>query len=393
MNKLKSTTLHLLIAFAICTGALVSSCTETELVPFDKGAANRITEFKVINATEVLYGVVDDIDNTITVSLPYYLSINFIVPEIKLEDGATLLDAEGNAIDLREDLEPVPFDSIGYKYKIKDATNAIREYTLITKIMPHKDKLKMGFTSRRIGTTGNFEVDDTTRKDAIINGRISIYGNMESSSMNAKLTLINRQTRAIVPNGAKLYSITSGAQFYSLKVDISPDANVGEYDLVFAHQGRIDTLPPLTLKHKKPYFGQLPKIVTQGETITLPVSGPNTNGEIYSGTNTGVTRAYILLKKDLLPTRPTNFPDELFAQPLELEIISQSRTEIKIKFPEVIPAGIYASNQGIGASITQGYYITQTGFGIYFDFQDPVWGKDNLLGTTPYLNFEVKAKQ
>ena len=389
MSNFRNVTMKLM-SFALLMGIFISSCTETELVPFEKGAANRITEYKVINATEVLYGVVDDIDNTITISLPYYLSINFIVPQIKLEEGATLLDAQGNAIDIREDLEPVPFDSIGYKYKIKDAGNTVREYTLITKIMPHKDKLKMGFGAKRDGA--KFVVDDTLRKEGLINSRISVYGNLESSSMIAKITLIDRLTKAIVPNGVSLYSVTSGADFYSIKIDISPEVNAGDYDVIFAHQGRTDTLPPLKLKHKKPYFGQLPKVVTQGDTITLPVSGPNTNGENYSGTNTGVTRAYLLLKKELLLT-PANFPDNLLAKPIELTIISQSRTEIKFKFPENIPAGIYVSNQGVGASSANGYFITQTGFGIYFDFQDPVWGKDNLLGTTPYLNFEVKAKK
>ncbi len=380
-----------MMTFAIVMAALIGSCTETEIIPFEKGPANRITTYKVTNATEVLYGVVDDIDNTITVSVPYYLGINFIVPEITLEEGAALIDTQGNPIDIREDLEPVPFDSDGYTYRVKDSGNTVREYTLITRILPHKDPLKMGYTIRY--TDGIPTVDDTARKEALINARIAIYGNLESSSMNARLTLIDRQTNPIVPNGLQLNNVASGADFYTVRMDVSPEVDAGDYEIVIQHQGRTDTLPPIQLNYKKPYFGQLPKVVAHGDTITMPVSGPNSNGEVYSGVNTGVTRAYLLLDKELLPIRPGNFPDALSGQPVELEILSQNRTEIKFRFPDVIPAGIYVSNQSLGASTYEGYGIGYTGFGVYFDFEDEAWGKDNLLGTTPYLNFEVKTKQ
>lgn len=390
MRKLKHISLQL-IAFSLLMGMAISSCTETELVPYDRQPTNRITEYKVTNATEVLYGVVDDIDNTITVSLPFYLSINFIVPEIKLEEGATLIDGQGNPIDIREDLDPVPFDSVGYTYRIKDAANAIREYKLVTKILPHKDPLKMGFGITYGGVRP--VVNDTVTKESIINARIYMYGNLESSSMNAKLTLVNQQTKAVIPNGLKLYSITSGANFYTVLADISPNVNAGDYNIIMEHQGRTDTLPTIHLKHKRPYFGQLPKVMTHGDTITLAVSGPNTNGEVYSGTNTGVSHAYLVLDEALLFTRPADFPSELSKKRIELEIISQNRTEIKFRFPDNIPVGLYMSNQGIGSGIRDGYFITQTGFGIYFDFEDSPWGENNLLATSPYLNFEVKAKQ
>lgn len=389
MRKLKHISLQL-IAFSFLMGMAISSCTETELVPYDRQPTNRITEYKVTNATEVLYGVVDDIDNTITVSLPFYLSINFIVPEIKLEEGATLIDGQGNPIDIREDLDPVPFDSVGYTYRIKDAANAIREYKLVTKILPHKDPLKLGFGITYGGVRP--VVNDTVTKESIINARIYMYGNLESSSMNAKLTLVNQQTKAVIPNGLKLYSITSGANFYTVLADISPNVNAGDYNIIMEHQGRADTLPTIHLKHKRPYFGQLPKVMTHGDTITLEVSGPNTNGEVYSGTNTGVAHAYLVLDEALLFTRPADFPSELSKKRIELEIISQNRTEIKFRFPDNIPVGLYMSNQGIGSGIRDGYFITQTGFGIYFDFEDSPWGENNLLATSPYLNFEVKAK-
>ena len=54
---------------------------------------NRILSFKVTNLTDTLiYGAIDDIDNTITVYVPFYYGLTLIDPEIELSEGATLAE-------------------------------------------------------------------------------------------------------------------------------------------------------------------------------------------------------------------------------------------------------------------------------------------------------------
>lgn len=379
------------MALALSIGLLISSCKKTEVVPYDEEQKNHIVSYTVTNAQEILNGVVDDIDNTITVYMPYYISTDFIVPEIKLEEGATLIDAQGNSIDIREDLEPVPFDTVGYTYSVKDNANNIRKYTLVTKILPHVSPLKLGYSSF-YNDNGVLETDNTTPKDAIINSRFRIYGNLESSAKNAKLTLFNKTTKAAIPNGLKLQEVGRSNETHYIVADISPDIQSGDYYIEVEHQGRKATLPTITMNYKLPYFGTLPKAVTQGETVTLPVYGPHDAGEMYSGVNTGIKRVYAIMTKAWLPKIPANFPEELFGKVIEIDIISQSRTEIKIKFPEVVPAGFYDLNASMGSG-QDGFVIGYSGFAFYFDFEDTAFGTGKLRASIPYVNFEVKAKQ
>lgn len=389
-NNYKAIALRLII-LAVSMGMLVSSCKKTEVVPYEEEPANHIVSYTVTNAQEELNGVVDDVDNTITVYLPYYLSIDYIVPEIKLSEGAILIDADGNEIDIREDLDPVPFDTVGYTYTVMDSKKTVRKYTLVTKILPYKDPLKLGYFTTH-DENGNVIVDDTTPKEAIVNSRFTIYGNLESSSSNAKLTLINKSTNAVVPNGLKVYEVGRSTESHYITADISADVVSGDYYIVVEHQGRTAILPAIHMNYKKPYFGYLPKPMAQGDIVTLAVSGPNSTGEGFSGVNTGVSRAYIMLTKSTLITKPANFPEDLYGKPIELEIISQTRSEIKFKFPEVIPAGIYEVNMGAGGNVDTGYEINYSGFAIYFDFTDPAWGNGNLLAAMPYGAYEIKAK-
>jgi hypothetical protein len=374
--------------YVLIAGIVMTACTKTEVVEYEKELANRILEYKVTNAAEALHGVVDDIDNTITVYVPYYLSISYIVPKIVLEDGATLIDADGDVIDTREYLEPVPFDSVGYTYRVKDNNNIVRLYTLVTRMLPHVDPLKLGYAIK-FDQDGNILVDDAAPKEAIINSRINIYGNLESSSHNAKLSLIDKKTNTVVPNGLKLYDVGRTDFAHYITTEISADIDSGYYYIVVSHQGRTDTLPTIHMQHKKPFFDYLAKSYSIGDIVTLNVRGKDA-GEVYSGSNTGITRMYIRLIKTHFTKLPANFPEALFDKPIALEIISQSRTQVQFRFPE-LPPGAYETSVSSGGG-ENGYVLNYSGFGIYFDFNDTTWGKDNLLSTIAY-NLEIKAKK
>ncbi len=370
---------------------MLNSCTKTEDVLYEKEAVNRIISYEVVNAVEPLHGVVDDINNRITVYIPYYISIDYLVPVITLEEGAKLIDRNGNELDIREDLEPVPFDTVGYTYRVKDAEELIREYTLAIKVMPHNEPLVIGFGQKQ-NESGIWVVDDDLTKAGVINSRIRLLGNFQSTSRNAKLSLIHAETGQAVPNALAVYDMLSGSGFYTLLFDVSPEVDPGNYVVKVEHQGRTATTAQISFEHRMPYFGQLPKIVKQGEEITMTVGGPNSNGEVYSNTNPGIKKAYIIIKKEHITERPADFPEALFDTPIDLEIIEQNRTSVTFRFPEHIPAGLYYAMASTSSGIYDGYSINYTGFGIYFDFDYKDWGTGNLRVMIPYLGFEVKKK-
>jgi hypothetical protein len=357
------------------------SCKKTETVPYEAELANRITEFKITNAVEVLNGIVDNVDNTITVYIPYYISINYLVPEIKLDEGATLIDADGTEIDLKEDLEPVAFDNANYTYSVKDSKNHIRKYTLVSKIVPHKDPLKLGY-ELIYDANNNPVADETATKEAFVNSALIIYGNFESSSKLAKLTLVNKSTNAIVPDALILRDVARVDQFHYMDLQLAATIDSGYYYMVVEHQGRKDTLPTIHLAYQKPWFNWLEKAYAAGETVTLKVA-------VNNGVNTGIKRAYTKLVKQHYDFPgsyvPANFPAASFDVPIELEIISQSRDQVQFKFPD-LPVGKYS--QYISGGTTS---LDASAFGFYFDFNSTAWGNDNLRSSAPYT-FEVITK-
>jgi hypothetical protein len=354
------------------------SCTKTELVQYEREPSNRMLEYKIVNTPEVLYGVVDDIDNSISVYIPYYLSIDYIVPQIKLQDGAKLIDAAGNEIDLREDLDPVHIDSAGYQYRVKDAGNIVRTYTLKAEILPYITPLHLGYSLKQ-DANGNLIADSTATSDALVNSQILVYGNFESSSSNGKISLLKRSTNEVIPNGVQIVNVTRAQQYHYMTVNISPDIDSGYYRIAIEHQGRRDTLPVIHLTFRKPYFQWLPKACAVNDTVTLNITAGN-------GVNTGVKKVYAKLIKrhyDFPGSYvPENFPQELFDVPVELQIISQNRTQIKFKFPS-LPIGYYSTF--ISGSANS---LIDSGFGFYFDFNSEAWGNNNILSSAPYL-FEI----
>lgn len=97
----------------------ISSCTKT--IGLDPLPGNKILEYKVTNlADTVLYGIIDDTDNTITVYAPFYYGLSVIDPEIKLSEGATL----------REEILPVSVNDSTETYTVKGSDGLTNSYKL-----------------------------------------------------------------------------------------------------------------------------------------------------------------------------------------------------------------------------------------------------------------------
>jgi len=376
---------HLFLLPILLIGSLFS-CTKTEVVDYEKDQQNKIIEFKVTNAIEPVYGIIDDIDHTISVYIPYYLSIEVIVPKIKLEPNAKLIDKDGHEIDIKEDLEPVPFDTTGYTYRVKDGQGNIRNYTLINKIIPHKDPLKLGY--KLILDVNNNPIADTlSASQATVNSRINIVGNFESSSQHALVQLIDKKTNKVIPNALKILDVVRGQETHTMGIQVNAAVDSGLYYITIEHQGRKATLPSIQLSYKKPIFERLGKEYAVGDIVTLNLTGANST--FGAGINTGIKRIYTKFVKQHLTFPgayyPKNFPETLFDKPIAVEIVSQSRTQVQFKFPDV-PVGAYSTSMG-----TNGSEILYSGFGFYFDFNGEAWGSDNLLTSIPYI-IQVNAK-
>jgi hypothetical protein len=363
--------------------ASVLSCTKTETIPFDRPSDNTILEYKVTNAADTIFGAIDNTKNTITVYIPYYLGIEYIVPAIRIASKATLLDAAGNVVNLDGGILPVPVDTTGYSYTVMGSDNVKRTYQLLLRIAPHPDVLKVGYLLK--GSNVNY---DTAIKRAI-NGRIPIYGNFGSTSTNARFTLTHKTSGKAFTNVLRAVDVTPGVNYYTMNVDINADADSGFYKVELTHQGRTTTLPDIHLIYQKPKFVNLKStsVYAPGDTVVFAATGL-TLYDAQNGVVSGLERVYMKFYKtgfNFGGSYPSTFPESLFGQVLEMKIVSKSRTTVKAIFPD-LPTG------AIG-NYVYSFSLDFPGIGFYFDFaSDTGWGKDQMLCTTGRL-FTIAAKK
>ena len=365
---------------------MMVACEKTETIPFERTSNNTILEYKVTNSADTLFGAIDNIKNTITIYIPYYVGIDFIVPAIKIDNSARLLDAKGDSINLDGDVTPVPIDTSGYVYTVAGSDNVKRNYTLIMQIAPHPDSLKVGY---KFTVAGGTEIDYTASIERAVYGRLPIYGNFGSTSANAKFTLTNQATGKVYTDILKTFEIVPGANYYTMSLDISADADSGYYNVAMTHQGRKAQLPPIHLIYKKPIFTNLKSTsaYAPGDTVTFAAKGRSTS-DSQNGSIIGLERVYMKFTKtgfNYGGAYPATFPQDLFGQELEMRVVSSSRTEVKVIFPD-LPAG------AAGSYI---YVITfdLPGIAFFFDFKDETgWGKNNMLATIGRL-FTINEKK
>lgn len=362
------------------------ACKKTEVVPFERTPGNTIQEYRVTNAAATLFGAIDNLKNTITLYIPYYIGIEYVVPEIKIDKDAKLVDAAGNTINLDGGILPVPIDTIGYQYTVVSSDNSTRKYTLIMQIAPHPDSLKAGYSFVAAGST---EIAYNASIERVVSGRLPIYGNFGSTSTNAKFTLTNQATGKTYSNLLTTYDITPGAAYYTLQVDISPEADSGYYNVEMTHQGRTAKLPPIHLIYRKPKFTNLKStsVYAPGDTVVFAAQIRSIN-DALNGNVIGLDRVYMKFVKsgfNFGGSYPTTFPESLWGQELEMKVLSVSRTEIKAVFPE-LPAGV-------AGPYIYSFTLDYPGIGFYFDFKDETgWGKNNMLATIGRL-FTISEKK
>jgi hypothetical protein len=98
----------------------LAACKKTiDYTPLER---NHITQYQVVNLQDtVIYGSIDNIQNTITVYVPYYYAMTVIQPKIAVDAGATLTTQ----------ILPVSVTDNTQTYTVKGADGTTRVYKLI----------------------------------------------------------------------------------------------------------------------------------------------------------------------------------------------------------------------------------------------------------------------
>jgi hypothetical protein len=381
MYKLRYLTRVLLLT--IIAGAIFFSCKKTEYIDYEKEPLNRILSYKVTNAQQPLEGAIDQQNNTITVYVPYYISIEYLVAEIKVDDGATLLDSLGQPINLDGGLEPVKLGN-PVKYMVETEKGERRSYTLIQQILPHSSTLSVKISG---------VADGATVVEKPVFGRLTLLGNFESTSRNAKFYLKDKATGEVHTDYTIVSAVTPGTQ-YTMDVDISPEAKAGEYEVTMEHQGRSAVLPSLKLYYNRPWVPMLSSSsrYAPGDTIALKVSRQVVTDDKYATVFVGLKEMYMKIAGPKA-SLPAGFPEEYVDRKLPMKIVSYTGTEVKAIFPEA-PAGFYTGGYTFYGSAGGIYYLPPLpGISFYGNFDEQTnWGNDVFIASQIYTGFTILPK-
>lgn len=365
---------RMLWAWAVIGGLIVTqACTKTEQVPYEKEPLNKVLSFTVTNAQQELIGAIDQKKNTITVYVPYYIAVAHLVVDMKIDDGARLLDSTGVEINLDGGLDPIRVgDSVKYTVESKDGIK--RPYTLLQRILPHEDVLKVSISG---------VAEDVTLLEKPVYGRLTLLGNFESTSRNAKFYLTDKATGQVHTDYIRVITNIPGAT-YTMDVDISAEAKAGEYDVRMEHQGRSVNLPSLKLYYNKPY---VPMFLSSsqyapGDTILFEVNRLVPSMDMYATAFVGLKNIYMKIPGTPGTNLPANFPTNLIDTKIPMKLVSYTGMVAKAIFPD-IPDGIYigAYTQPGGGGGT--YYLPPAhGISFYADYDEQTnWGNDVFLAS------------
>jgi hypothetical protein len=291
---MKTKYFYLLLAGLI---SILAACKKT-IYP-DPLPQNKILEYKVVNIQDtVIYGAVDNIENTITVYIPYYYGLTVIQPKITLDANATLTTSA----------EPVSIDNTSQTYTVRGGDGTTRTY-----------KLNIVQQNTANLTLNWFESDPR----AIPNGQLTlISGNfLSTSTATLKVTLTNPATNKTVLGDLSTAQIVANGDNYGdtyiLAIKVPLDIDSGRYNVQVDYLGH-------SVKMNKPLrvYYNVPAIATTFNTQTVAA------GDSISFLNQN--NVFI----DLKSVKAT-----ISGQAYDFPIQTSTRTKIVIKVPEGLPVG------------------------------------------------------
>jgi len=280
---------------SLLTLGAITSCTKTEdLAP---PAQNRILEYKVTNLPDtVIYGAIDNIDNSITVYVPYYLSLSVIEPAVTLSAGATL----------STEVLPVSITDSATSYLVKGADGSSRTYKLhIVQQNPASlwADWSAGVDEQPVGYPNNAL--------PLIAGT---FNSRDLSSAAITLTSVTTGKNVNVSKESASVIMYNGEEYYLLDGLVLPaDIDTGFYKVTVRFLGNQAGLSRnIHVIHKQPAIAVTTKTVTQGGTISydafesillsLTKASATLNGVTYTLTVEKNTLTQVTLRI------PDNFP-------------------------------------------------------------------------------------
>lgn len=227
-------------AFLLAT-LFVSSCTKImELTPLPQ---NKITEFKVVNLPDtVIFGSIDPIEKSITVYIPYYYGLAVIDPEIKVSDGARLV----------EEVLPVNMNetNVSYTVKAKDGGTQVYKLKIVQQNTPD---LTVSWPTNRVYNPR------TT---------LSIFGDFRATGNGlAKVHLISVKTGKETLLDGGILTTGSGLYQYNLILETPADIDTGYYKGRVSFLGHVKALPEIHIVYRQPDVLISSKEVKRGDEI------------------------------------------------------------------------------------------------------------------------------
>jgi len=300
MKNLTSLTTVVFYIFLIAAG-----CTKTEELP--PLSQSRILSFKVPTADGAIIGAVDESNKTITFYLPFYYQFAVIDPEIKLSDGARLLE------------ESIPVDVLDSStvYTVVGPDHSRTSYTLTIHLQqvsplvinePSTTDQTAIWTigDNRISISGNFHTTDPTLiKASLVDESGQDYPFLANTGSGPAGV-----SPAIGADGKKTYSYGS--------LQIPQELVPGLYHINVAHLAlNATTTYPVQLVWGRPTsFIYTPVAIKTGETFTL---------ESGSTALHDVREAYFTIGEEKKI----------------LEILSQDSKKVVIRVPDGTPTGTH----------------------------------------------------
>jgi hypothetical protein len=285
--------LHCCLAAVIAT---LFACTKT--TGPDPLPQNRILSFKVVNLTDtVIYGAIDDIDNTITVYIPFYYGLTVIDPRIEVSGGAKL----------QEEILPVAIDGTA-SYTVTGADGSKRNYSLSI-VLQNTPPLQADWANPNLLAYPRSSLP-------------AVKGNFWARNRELlKLTLRNEKTgkTVLLDPGTGHMQINAQDEYSFGNVAIPATIDTGTYKLELGFMGHQVVLEqPVHIVHRQPNVIVLSRVAKQGETITFTANSTT-----------------VLLELNAVSV-------ELNGVAYPLPVVSFTPLEMVLKIPDDFPVGEYS---------------------------------------------------
>jgi len=277
----------------------LAACKKT--INYTPLAKNHITQYQVVNLQDtVIYGSIDNIQNTITVYVPYYYAMTVIQPKITVDAGATLTTQ----------ILPVSVTDTTQTYTVKGTDGSSRTYRLVIS------------QQNPPGLSLQWNVTPPT---AVPGGPIAFYGNfLSTSTATLKVTLQSTTSATIVTPDLTNASITANPNLgtYIMVVNIPNTLDSGYYKVNIGFLGN-----QVTMAQPVHVYYPTPSIAPTWDTQTVAAGDslafiPNGTGLFYNLESVTAT---------------------IQGQSYNIPIKSSSRVKTVLTIPDNLPVGSWGS--------------------------------------------------